>query len=136
MKEKILLFLDDYRNPFNKEHDWLVFSPIGKDARTIWVKSYDAFVKWITLNGMPDGICFDHDLGHEHYGIECTSEAWEEYYAADLEKTGYDAAKWLCEYADKTGVEIPPYVVHSANPVGRKNIQIYIENFKKYRNET
>lgn len=129
---KKLLFLDDARDPFSKEIDWMVFSPIGRRVEIHWVKDYYEFRHWIIVNKLPDGICFDHDLGHEHYKIECTNEAWEEYYAEDLEKTGYDAAKWLCDHCYQYSLSIPPYVVHSANPVGRKNIETYIENFKKH----
>ncbi len=65
--KKVLLWLDDYRNPF--EDDWLNFSPIGKDCEVVWVKTYVGFCHWIMVNGLPDGICFDHDLGftNEYY---------------------------------------------------------------------
>ena len=66
---KKLLWLDDVRNPF--ENDWLNFSPIGKNVEVHWVKSYDEFIKWITDNGVPDAVCFDHDLG---YRIDPNSE--------------------------------------------------------------
>ena len=29
--KKTLLWLDDYRDPFDKKIDWMIFSPIGKD---------------------------------------------------------------------------------------------------------
>lgn len=58
---KVLLWLDDYRNPF--KDDWLNFSPIGKDCDVVWVTSYEGFRHWIMVNGLPDAICFDHDLG-------------------------------------------------------------------------
>lgn len=106
---KKLLWLDDYRNPFVA--DWLVFSPIPHPFQTFWVQTYEDFVAWIEKNGLPDAICFDHDLGSE--------------------KTGYDAAKWLADYCNDNQKEIPPYGMQSANPVGRENISTYLENFKK-----
>lgn len=107
---KTLLWLDDYRNPFDS--DWLVFSPIRHPFQTYWVDSYDGFVDWIEEHGIPDAICFDHDLG--------------------TVKTGYDAAKWMCDYCYFHSVPIPLYAIQSANPVGRENIQNYIENFRKH----
>lgn len=63
---KKLLWLDDARDPFSHEEnapDWLIFSPIERPFETIWVKSYREFIEYIAKNGLPDAICFDHDLG-------------------------------------------------------------------------
>ena len=46
---KKLLWLDDYRNPY--ESDWLIFSPIGRDVDVIWLKSYNEFIEYIEQNG-------------------------------------------------------------------------------------
>lgn len=61
---KILLWLDDIRDPFEDNNKWLVFSPIPLDeiSEVIWVKSYNEFVNYINNYGVPAGICFDHDL--------------------------------------------------------------------------
>ena len=81
---------------------------------------------------MPDGISFDHDLGDIHYEIKSTHENWESYYQeAQREMTGYDCAKWLCDYCLENNIELPVYSVHSANTIGRVNIQKYLENFCK-----
>jgi len=103
---KQLLWLDDSRNPFVS--DWLVFSPIIHPFRTVW----EEFVDYIELFGVPDAICFDHDLG--------------------TETTGYDAVKWLCEYCREKELDFPIYAMQSANPVGRENMKTYIENYKKF----
>lgn len=96
------LYLDDLRNP--KSEGWDI------------VRSYDEFINFIDINGIPDIISFDHDLGEDS-------------------KTGYDAAKWICEYCFTNGIPIPEWNVHSANPVGRQNITQLLENFeKKYGN--
>ena len=55
--------MDDSRNPW--KNDWLIFSPIGRDVDVTWVMSYNEFTDWIMVNGLPDGICFDHDLGYK-----------------------------------------------------------------------
>ena len=84
------------------------------DGWTI-VRDYDEFVKFIEKNGLPDEISFDHDLGENI-------------------KTGYDCAKWLCEYCWINGIPIPSYNVHSANPVGRDNIIGILQSFEKKLN--
>jgi hypothetical protein len=47
------------------------------------------------------------------------------------EKTGYDAAKWLCDYCFLNSIPLPKWNVHSANPVGRDNIEGLLKNFEK-----
>lgn len=130
MKEKVLLWLDDYRNPF--ENNWLVFSPIPLDnTKVIWVKSYDEFVLYIKLQGLPDAICFDHDLSDEHYDISMYYHdgSYDELYDKFKEKTGYDCAKFLIEYCMENKLKIPLYNIQSANPVGRKNIDQLLRNY-------
>lgn len=107
---KRLLWLDDYRDPFDKKVDWLVFSPIGKNVDIFWVTSYQEFTDWIMINGLPDGICFDHDLG-SHNG------------------NGYDCAKFLVDYCMDNNLEIPEYGIQSANSVGRENIDRLLMNY-------
>lgn len=137
-REKRLLWLDDYRDPFNQEIDWLRFSPIGKDVNINWVKNYDEFVIWITLNGLPDAICFDHDLGFKidpnaefktYKGeISCYSlSPWN-----DDEKTGYDCAKWLINYCIKNNRKLPKYEIQSSNPIGKENIDKLLKNYNKH----
>lgn len=134
--KKTLLWLDDYRDPFDEKVDWMVFSPIGRDVHVEWVKSYRDFVEYIKRNGLPDGICFDHDLGlpaqlmHRSKG---TSKRESRRLARETEKTGYDCAKWLCNYCDTVKKPLPTYAVQSANVVGKQNIISYLENYKKMR---
>ncbi len=109
-----LLWLDDVRNPFENDGEWLIFTPI-KANEVIWVKSYDEFVAWITENGLPDGIAFDHDLADVEE-IE--------------EKTGLDCAKWLVEYCIDNDALLPLFSSQSANPPGRENIIRLLTNFK------
>jgi len=82
-----------------------------------WVKNYNEFTEHILIYGLPDFISFDHDLGEE--------------------ESGYDCAKWLIEYCLNCNKKIPNYKVHSMNPIGKKNIEQLLENFKNkgYRNE-
>ena len=128
---KKLLWLDDIRNPF--ENDWLVFSPIEQPFEVSWVKSYKEFCEWITKNGLPDAICFDHDLGME-VAIEARAKGMSKRKSRQLkqqEKTGYDCAKWLVEYCLDNHFQIPKWNIQSANPVGKDNINGLLLSFIK-----
>lgn len=130
-----LLWLDDIRNPF--EDDWLNFSPISRPYDCIWVKSYSEFTKWIVNNGLPDGICFDHDLGME---VALTARAngmskRKSRGLKQLEKTGYDCAKWLVEYCLDNNLKLPKWNIQSANPVGKDNINGLLLSFSKNVNQ-
>lgn len=130
---KKLLWLDDYRNPM--ENDWLIFSPIGPVVEVYWVKSFYEFTNWITKNGLPDGICFDHDLG-KNTEIELRNNGFSKKEARRLkgeEKSGYDAAKWLVDYCINNKMQLPPFTSQSANPTGRENIESLLNNFKKFQ---
>lgn len=112
------LFLDDIRLP--KHVKWLEL-PLGP---WVIVRNYNEFVGYISKNGLPDYISFDHDLADEHYIPEVKESTYKE-------KTGYDCAKWLVEYCMEKGLTFPEYAVHSMNRVGKENIISYIENFKR-----
>jgi len=55
-----------------------------------------------------------------------------DFYIPDFEKTGYEAAKWLVDHCDNKNLKLPEFVIQSANPVGRKNIESYLNNAKKH----
>lgn len=129
-----LLWLDDYRNPFEEDGKWLVFAPF-RPSEIIWVKTYAEFKNWITENGLPDGICFDHDLG-DNYDLRNDSEVGDWFdMENNREYTGYDCAKWLVDYCMDNGVKLPSFTSQSANPTGRDNILGLLNNFKKIQNE-
>lgn len=91
---KKLLWLDDFRRPedfINGEYD------------ITWVKNYEEFCKYINANGLPDIICFDHDLGEE--------------------KSGYDCAKFVVTYCQAHQLDIPEFEIQSSNVVGKENIR-------------
>lgn len=45
------------------------------------------------------------------------------------EKTGYHCAKWLVEYCMDNNAPLPKWNIHSANPVGKENIKMLLENY-------
>jgi hypothetical protein len=110
------LFLDDIRQP--KDACYLVINPAiyWEDDWQV-VKNYPEFCSWIKRNGLPKIVSFDHDLADVHYEIDFND--WNDLTADQLG-------------VEETGFQLPEYYVHSANPVGRKNIQGYLDNAKKH----
>ena len=100
--KKTLLWLDDCRNPFDTQVDWLAFSPIGRNVDVVWVQYVDEFFDYIDKNGLPDA------------------------------RTGYDCAKYVVDYCMKHDLDIPAYNIQSSNPVGKENIQRLMDNYHKY----
>ena len=119
----IKLFLDDIRVP---SHVWkdTIDPDYCEDASWTIVRSYDAFVSWISQNSLPDLVSFDHDLKYEHYLEENQNQI--DYSKIELE-TGYHAAQWLIKYCQENGFALPQCKVHSMNPEGRNNILRLIE---------
>lgn len=121
------LYLDDQRTPNTTipgYEPWYV------------VRNYDEFVNWITENGIPDLISFDHDLADEHMEDYFKQKLNQGYQFPDYdsynEKTGLDCARWLAEHIQANNLVLKTVTVHSHNPVGATNIQSYINGFKKH----
>lgn len=97
----IKIFLDDIRVP--QDDSWVV------------IKSYSEFIDFIITHefNLISEISLDHDLG----------------LIDETEKTGHDVAKWLIEYSLDNEVSLPLIRVHSANPVGCKNIISLINGY-------
>ena len=113
---KKMLFLDDIRNPID------IYKDLNNEDFII-VRSFSEAVEYIIKNDFPDFISFDHDLG---FSIEFSES-----------KTGYDFAKFLSDYIIDNNIDISKFKfkVHSANPVGAKNIECLMNNLIKYINE-
>lgn len=110
------LFLDDERYPPQADGSWTI------------ARNYHDAVWYVTNYGMPKFISFDHDLAYEHYLIGTIGDEL----GKPREFTGYDFAKWLCDYIATNDVRLPEgfnWYVHSMNPVGAKNIRDYLEHF-------
>lgn len=123
------LFLDDIRNPKDCCNG-LVPSNLNKlywDNDWSIVRSYNTFVAWIVKNGLPDFISFDHDLADIHYSMDFSNPNFN-----GNEMTGYDCAKWLVDYCLDQKLQLPHFVIHSQNPVGKQNIQGYLLNASKF----
>lgn len=111
-----LFWIDDVRNPDNKPwQDWLrLEANIDIDQYDIiWVKTFSAFKEYINAFGLPDIVCFDHDLGPD-------------------EPSGYDFAKYIVDYCLDRAIDIPEYYIQSSNPVGKENIKSLMDNYHKF----
>ena len=109
---KTLLWLDDKLNPDDSRMDWLAYSPVGREVEVIWIKNFYEFRNWIELNGLPDGICFDHDLGSRDYN-------------------GYDCAKWLVNYCRNKKLQLPLWASQSPNPEQKVRINRFLKKYDK-----
>jgi hypothetical protein len=105
---KTKLYLDDLRDL--------------PDESYILARSYEEAVLYVKENGIPPFISFDHDLGVDE--------------DEKLLPTGFDFAKWLVEMDMDNIYKFPEnfsFYVHSANPVGKANIESYLSNYLKSR---
>lgn len=118
------LYLDDMRTPTYERFDV--------------VRNYYEFQAYITGNGIPDYISFDHDLSEEHlidYADQVSKFGFQTpIYDLYTEKTGLDCAKWLCEeyLRENPKTVLKKIGVHSHNPIGSLNIQSYINSFMNH----
>jgi hypothetical protein len=132
------LFLDDIRYPKNCTSYMLSRDSRAKEYGERWeiVRNYQEFVDWITVNGLPDLISFDHDLAPEHYAPQ---DRWNDYdkwlEESPIEKTGMSCAHWLTEYCQKHDLKLPEWMVHSMNPIGTKNITNLLTRYGKKQSE-
>jgi len=134
---KTLLWLDDLRDPTdNIWNNWIARKGVNPMSCDItWVKSYDDFIGWIKANGLPDVVCFDHDLGQDIAIERYTTGGMTKTQAKKLKKletmSGFECAKWMVNYCLDNNLHLPDWHIQSANPVGAENIKSYLQSFAK-----
>lgn len=115
MKLQVRAFLDDVR-PFPERSD------TNWDGFDILWRSVEDAINYCLENGVPDFISFDHDLGQYELEGSLYNRA-----------SGLDFAKWLVNHDLETGGKFLPegfdFTVHSANPVGARNIESYLSQY-------
>lgn len=102
------MFLDDIRTP--------------KEKYDVIVRSYHEATFYIKKYGMPKFISFDHDLGCDKNGV--------------ILESGHDFAKWLITIDIENKYKLPlnfDFNVHSANPIGKYNIETILNNYLKFK---
>ncbi len=119
MKTPKFLFLDDIRNPLEFKIYQLTRNYIEAQYED-WqiVRNYSDFVNWIEAHGLPEFISFDHDLG-----LPQDPEIEEE--------NGMTCARWLVNYCIDHNLKLPDFMVHSFNPVGKRNIEGFLKGYQK-----
>jgi hypothetical protein len=121
------LFLDDERKPSDVK--WVNLPSVP----WVIVRDYDEFVKTIDKKGVPLFVTYDHDLG-----IRAIREAHEQKfekfdYDRVKEKTGKHCAMYLVTYCLDRNISHPKYTVHSQNPIGKQNIESFVNSYNKFR---
>ncbi len=112
---KTLIFLDDERN--FKDVTWVKYPEFEK---VIIVRTYKEFQDIVEKYKSFDNLyfSFDHDI--------------QDFNSDDSENTGYSCVIWLCDYMIDNNIQSNSinHIVHSKNPIGKENINRYLENFK------
>ena len=104
------LFLDDLRTVD------MVYDKSSENEFHV-VRTYNEFVDYIRMNGLPDFISFDNDLGLDENG--------------EVAPDGYAAAKWLV-YESGLDLSKLQFKVHSANPVASEQIKGLLTNYIRH----
>lgn len=114
------LFIDDERDP---EHvTWAPWQIREKYRNEEWViarNDFDVFYGISKRKQFPSFISFDHDLGNDT-------------------ASGYEIVKELIDrdMSEHSWLTIPEnfdFYVHSQNPVGKTNIEMYLNSYLKHK---
>jgi hypothetical protein len=111
MTDNIRIYLDDLR----PTPDFLEVDRYEDNPRTYTHRCYTAQEAIDLLKtGQVSFISFDHDLGDYEPG-----------------GTGYDVAKYIEGAVWQGWIPMPDYAIHSANPVGVKNIDAAMKSAQR-----
>lgn len=112
---KSLIFLDDERNL--EDVIWISY-PDYKIVHTVRNIADFLFIVTGVDNLENYDFSFDHDIQD---------------FSSDVEHTGYDCVKCLCEYAMDNDLNLSKSVFyyHTQNLVGKKNMESYMNSFLK-----
>ncbi len=128
------LFLDDRREVDEAwlfDSDTLLTNFSGIDNWII-VRSYDEFVRWIDMNGIPDNVSFDHDLCEDamvQFENALANNGFIDY-VKYTQKTGKHCAEYLVKSCKEKNIPIPNYYIHTANHLAAPIIRDILENGK------
>lgn len=101
------LFIDDERVPPDDGREWII------------ARNHQEVIEAVEQrNSVPSYVSFDHDLGEFGNG------------------DGYKIAKYLVDLDLYTDLKFPAdfsFYVHSQNPIGKANIEGYLNNYLKVK---
>lgn len=120
----VILWLDDERDPnaihpsiiqddsIQNKPTWVEYI-VGRNNpgnwEVVWVKDYKQFTNYLELAGLPDVVCFDHDLGQQ--------------------MTGKDCANYMVDILVERNLFGPVIRSQSSNPSGVQNILGLFDNW-------
>ena len=115
------LFLDDERTL--EEVKWVSWQVQEKYRNEEWkiARNHQGVIDLIEEFGYPQYVSFDHDLGDFIPNGD-----------------GYQIAKYLCDLDMNTSYKMPEnfdFCVHSKNPVGKTNIESYMNSYINFKKE-
>ena len=131
MKRKVLLWLDDVREPYGHHLLWQKLDVVD----VVWVKTVAEFITYIQDNELPYAVSFDHDLLSIHYPPEkvytdfISSVYWHK--DKQIENTGLAAAIFLIRFCQNNHLRFPLWQVHSWNDYGKVLIESTISWYEK-----
>lgn len=129
------LYLDDLRNPEDTYSDFdglilpeHVFTDVPDLSGAPWTiaRSTEEALRLCSLRGLPRVCSFDHDLG-ELTQSDLTTPAP----AYDTTMIFLSNLFEMCDSGEIKLETFPDFRVHSANPVGAKNISSFMTSWKK-----
>jgi hypothetical protein len=138
VKLKTYLFLDDLREVQHAHlHDYRkTLTQVSGIPSFKWdiVRTYDDFVKWIDINGIPDVVSFDIDLDPYSEVDKQDSMHCRGYYDHNEldQKTGIHCAEYLVEKCKEFRKPLPEYYIHSANALGRPVLKAIMESARPF----
>lgn len=94
------------------EYDWSKFNTTRTNVEVIRIHNYDEFENYIIANGLPEGICFDHDLGGE--------------------KTGFDCTRFLTRYCMNYALPLPQYAFQLSDPHGQISMELILQRYEHF----
>jgi len=109
INQGIQIWLDDERDPA----DGFIKKNFGSHGNEIWIKTAQEAIS-LLKQGNIDFISLDHDLGPPEAG------------------SGYDVAKWIEEAAFNKQIKPLKWKIHSANPVGAKNMTQALKSAERF----
>jgi hypothetical protein len=101
------IWLDDERDP----NDPFIQEEFHSRPGMVWARTAEEAIELLKSNNVTY-ISFDHDLG--------------------MGKSGYDVARWIEEQAAQGNLRKLNWTVHTANPIGSKNIIMAMKSAERF----
>jgi len=125
MDKPIFIIFDDdkeLRDVFQDHEDRL---QISEAYDILFIRTFRAFMDWITSNPLPKRISFDYQLGNPPF-VQMHYDQYELYSLKELSDysllTGLEVVRWFIDYCEANNLKFPDYNCHSWNSFGKMRI--------------